>query len=170
MEITEVYFLPPLAIARLGGSTTPLDCFVWNPDRSIHGGNRTIIEPTTSLRVMGDGSVRPFKPKVIQFRDGPDLRPVAPFFELWATVDGEARSVNLRLLEDLGIALDSVEYRITVANRKAQRRTGSAACSFISRVTVVGGDHERKPLLAFSPHRPGEEPLVSAEQPPGNRR
>jgi hypothetical protein len=167
IEIKEVYFLPPLAIARLGGSGTPLDCFIWDTDKSIHGGNRTVIKPAVSLRVMANGSVRPFVPNAIQFRDGADLRPVAPFFELWARigVDGERRAVNLKLLENSGASLDSIEYTITVANRKAQRRTNSAACAYIARVTVAGDDHERKPLLAYSPHRSGEEPLVSAERP-----
>jgi hypothetical protein len=167
MPIKEIYFLPPLAIARLGGSDTPLDCFVWDTDKSIHGGNRTVIKPAVSLRVMADGSVRPFVPNVIQFRDGADLRPVAPFFELWAKVDGKPSDVpvNLKLLEDENASLDSVEYKITVANRKAQRRTGSATCAYIARVTAHGDDHERKRLLAFSPRSPQQESLVLAEHP-----
>jgi hypothetical protein len=170
MQIKEIYFVPPLAIARLGGSDTPLDCFVWDTDKSIHGGNRTVIKPAVSLRVMANGSVRPSIPNVIQFRDGPDLRPVAPFFELWATVKKEDsntwenRQVNRQLLKSLGVDLESVQYRVTVGNRKAQRRTRSAACAYIAQVVVPGDDHERKPLLAYSPHVPGEEPLVSAER------
>ena len=169
MQINEIYFCPPLAIARLGGSDMPLDCFVWDTDKSVHGGNQTVIKPEVSLRVMANGSLRPFRPNVIQFRDGADLRPVAPFFELWAVVKEqnsdrwEKRRVNFDLLKCLGVDLDSVEYRITVANRKAQRRTGSAACAYIAREVVRGDDCERKPLLAFSPHSPGEEPLVSSQ-------
>jgi hypothetical protein len=166
MPITEIYFLPPLAIARLGGSDTPLDCFVWNTDKSIHGGDRTVIEPAVSLRVMSDGSARPFVPNVIQFRDGELLRPVAPFFELWAKLDdGSCQRLTEKLMqaEDPNASLQSVEYRITVANRKAQRRTLSAACAYIAREVVSGDDHQRKPLLAYSPHVAGEEPLVSAE-------
>ena len=114
MPIREIYFLPPLAIARLGGSETPLDCFVWDTDKSIHGGNRTAIEPAVSLRVMADGSLRPFMPNAIQFRDGDLLRPVAPFFELWATVEEGGRCEASRspcgLLKEFGVDLDSVEY------------------------------------------------------------
>ena len=90
LESIDIYFQPPLAIARLGGSDKPLDCFVWDSDKSIHGGNRTVIQPATSLRVVADGSLRPYLPNAIQFRDGDLLRPVAPFFELWATLDGGA--------------------------------------------------------------------------------
>ena len=69
-KIDRIYFRPPLAIARLGGSDKPLDNFVWDSDKSIHGGNRTVIRPATSLRVVEDGSLRPYLPDVIQFRDG----------------------------------------------------------------------------------------------------
>jgi hypothetical protein len=169
MEITDAYFLPPLAIARLGASEIPLDCFVWDTNKSIHGGNRTVITPAVSLRVMADGSLRPFLPNAIQFRDGALLRPVAPFFELWVTTsDGHThveQPLTLALLEELGVDLGSVEYTITVANRKAHRRTGSAACAYIARVSASGDDHEPKPLRAFSPHNAREEPLVTREDP-----
>jgi hypothetical protein len=168
-KINEIYFLPPRAIARVGASTTPLDCFVWDTDKSIHGGSRTTIQPAVSLRVMGDGSLRPFMPNAIQFRDGDLLRPVAPFFELWATVeDGtgcKPTQVTTRLLKKVGVELDSVKYTITVANRKAQRRTLSAACAYIARVSAAGDDHERKALQAISPHNADEEPLVTRDHP-----
>ncbi len=169
MPIREIYFLPPLAIARLGASTTPLDCFVWQTDKSIHGGNRTTIQPAVSLRVMGDGSLRPFMPNAIQFRDGDLLRPVAPFFELWATVEEggrcETKQVTVGLLREFGADLDSVKYTMTVANRKAQRRTLSAACAYIARESALGDDHERKALRAISPHNADEEPLVTRDHP-----
>jgi hypothetical protein len=80
---------------------------------------------------------------------------------LWAIVDGKERQVNQGLLDRLDVTLESVKYTITVANRKAQRRTGSAACAYIARVSALGDDHERKPLLASSLHTSGEQPLVS---------
>jgi hypothetical protein len=49
------FFKPPLAIARIGGSNTPLDAFVWDSDKSIHGANRTVIRPTVTLKVLPDG-------------------------------------------------------------------------------------------------------------------
>ena len=144
MNITSIYFLPPLAIARVGGSDTPLDSFVWDSDRTIHSAHRTVIRPAISLEVLSDGSLRPHLPNAIQFRDHGLLRPV-PFFELWATMtDGQSRPLTLALLQQLGGSLDSVEYSITMANRKAQRRTGSAASAFIARTTISASDHERK--------------------------
>jgi hypothetical protein len=141
-DIESICFLPPLAIGRVGGGDTPLDSFVWDSDRTIHGAHRTIIRPAMSLEVLADGSLRPFLPNSIQFRDRGLLRPVAPFFELWVTlVDGSFHPLTSTLLEQCGASLDNVEYKITVANRKAQRRTGSAACAYIARASANAGDH-----------------------------
>ena len=130
MNISEIYFLPPLAIARVGGSDTPLDCFVWDSDRTVYGAHRTIIRPALSLEVLADGSLRPYLPNSIQFKDRGQLRPVAPFFELWATIDDGTDGIRLPLTPRCSRSavprLDNVEYTVTVANRKAQRRTGSA--------------------------------------------
>jgi hypothetical protein len=168
--VHNVFFKPPLAIARVGGSSTPLDAFVWDSDTSIHGANRTVIRPDVTLKVLPDASLRPYLPNVIQFRDGDQLRPVAPFFELWATVERnggpcQEERLNLSLLQDVGIWLDSVEYTVTVGNRKAQVRARSAACAYIARINAMGDDHKRKPLDAFSPHNAGEEPLVLRDHP-----
>jgi hypothetical protein len=168
--VHNIFFKPPLAIARVGGSPTPLDAFVWDSDKSIHGANRTVIRPSVTLKVLADGSLRPYLPNVIQFRDGELLRPVAPFFELWATVERKGHGCreepfNLALLKDASIWLDSVEYTVTVGNRKAQVRTRSAACAYIARINTMGDDHARTPLNAFSPHNAGQEPLVFREHP-----
>jgi hypothetical protein len=162
MILSRIYFLPPLAIARVGGSDTPLECFGQNIDGTIR--------PEVTLQMLPDGSLRTYRPNSILFRDNNLLRPVAPFFELWATfTDGEDKEwnkcLNLGLLNYLGISLASVEYSITVANRKAQRRTGSANCAFVAKVDANGDDYEKKRLLAFSPHNPGGEPLVYRDHP-----
>jgi hypothetical protein len=164
--VQSIYFLPPLAIARIGGSEIPLDSFVWDSDPTIRGAHRTVIRPAVSLEVLADGSLRPYQPAAIQFRDRGLLRPVAPFFELWVKLqNGVSRPLTLPLLELLGGSLDGIAYKVTVANRKAQRRTGSAACAYIARVSVTASDHERKPLMAFSPHTSGESPLVFKDHP-----
>lgn len=171
MRLLEVFFQPPLAIARLGGSDMPMESFTWAEDPTIHGVHRTTLRPAVTLEVAGDGSLRPYLPGAIHFKDGEQLRPVAPFFELWARLEDdnreeiENRPLTLGVLAELGVSLDSVAFNITVANRKAQRRTRCAADAFIARVAVAGNDHERRALLAVSPHNPGEEPLVFADQP-----
>ena len=85
-KLLALFVLPPAAFGRLGGSSHPLDNYEWRTDPSIHGASQTVIEPATTLDVASDGSVVPFRPGVIRFRDGKDLRPVAPFFELWVRV------------------------------------------------------------------------------------
>jgi len=81
--IRRLFFTPPIAIARLGASTTPMDAFDW-----VVGDPHTIAEtrvrPTWTLVVDAQGAVIPRMPATLTLRDGPLLRPVAPFLELWA--------------------------------------------------------------------------------------
>ncbi len=168
-RIVDIFFLPPLAIGRVGGGDTPLECFTWAVDPTLLGGGRTVIEPAITLEVLDNGSLRTYLPSTIRFRDGEGLRPVAPFFELWATVESDTGTrdapVTLDLLTENEATPDHLEFTVTVANKKAQRRTGSAGCGYIARVDVAGTDHAKKPLRACSPHNPGEQPLVYFEKP-----
>ena len=166
----ELYFRPPMAIARLGGSDTPLESFVWSEDPTISGASKTVIEPSVSLSVEPDGSVRPFIPGTIRLRDGEHLRPVAPFFELWLRYqsdDGAFHDEPLtrQLLRAAGATTESLSYVVTAANLKAARRTGEAANGFQARLQVAGDDHRRHPLLASSLRQPGTEPLVLDDRP-----
>jgi hypothetical protein len=176
MEITDVlelYFLPPLALARLGGSDTPLESFRWADDVMIEGGHRTVIEPAITLRVDADGAAFPYMPNAIEFRDAGKLRPVAPFFELWVrlqeTVGHEPvvskHPLTLEMLRRLGISTGALRYRITLGNKKAERRTLSPACGFLGRVDTAGDDHRRHPVLGCSPHNPGVVLLVDPSRP-----
>src|SRR6185369_16459919 len=119
----------------------------------------TVIAPATSLEVLQDGSVRPFTSTSIQFRDGTLLRPVAPFFELWAKLAGvdDPQPLTTALLALNGGSVDGVTYTVTAANRKAARRTGNESCAFMARIQVTGDDNDRHPLLASGL---GEQPLV----------
>lgn len=169
VQIVEMFFLPPIAIARVGGSDNPLEAFEWDSDVSTHGAHQTVIKPAVTLDVAADGSVRAYLPNVIRFRDGDQLRPAAPFFELWLTVEDGGKTREERatpaLLKKFGASLANLQFNVTVANCKAQRRTGSAACSFIARLDVAGTDHQRKPLLAISPNTADQQPLVRPDHP-----
>lgn len=170
-QITRIFFTPPMAIARLGGSSTPLESYSWREDPSSFGSGQTVIVPEISLEIQFDGSVRPYLPSFIRFRDNFRLRPVAPFFELWARVrdtgDNTESDVPLTLamLEKLGGSLEGLTYHITAANRKAERRSGDAACGFVARLDIRGNDHRRRELLAVSPRVVGNEPLVPDTNP-----
>ncbi len=172
--IQEIFFLPPMAVARLGPGETPLESYEWQQDMDAHGNNKTVIRSNITLREIEDGSVTAYlpDPDTIRFRDeGGALRPVAPFFELWARMhDAETGEeyetpVTLDLLDDQGLSLQNVRYSVTVGNTKAERRTGDAACGFRARVEIAGQDFTPKPLLAFSPYTSEQQPMVYEHNP-----
>jgi len=170
INVLELYFLPPLATARIGGSDTPLECFQWGTDTDLNSANQTTIVPTPTLEIDADGTPTAYLPSTIRFRDAGKLSPVAPFYELWMRVQAprrpvEERPVTLRLLRDLGLEIADLRFRITVGNKKGQRRTQSPSCSFLARVEVRGDDHRAKPLLAYSPTDPDHVALVRKEAP-----
>src|SRR5262245_1525558 len=108
--VERIFFRPPIAIARVGGSDTPLESFAWDSDRTLHGAHRTVIVPAVTLQVQSDGSLLPYLPNAIQFRDQGLMRPVAPFFELWAILNsGETEPVTPALLQELGGNTDNIE-------------------------------------------------------------
>jgi len=171
MQLLEVFFQPPMAVARLGGSDTPLESFRWREDPSLHGAGKTVLEPATTLEIQLDGTPRPYLPSGIRFRDQGLIRPVAPFFELWARVkDGgngkeHVQPLSLPLLQQLGASLDALSFTLEVANLKAARRCGDPACGYVARVTVPATDHRRHALLARSPQQAGTQPLVTSDRP-----
>lgn len=167
-----VFFIPPMAVARVGGSPTPVDSYEWHIDRNSHGAATTVVRPAVTLDVADDGTVTSRLPADIRFKDDNGaIRPVAPFFELWATVQdsesGEVTEVPVTaaLLEQHDLGMEDLHFEVTAANRKAERRTSSPTCAFIGRVEVNGADHRPHTLDAVSPHTPGEVPLVPADHP-----
>src|ERR1700744_681660 len=130
----ELFFLPPMAIGRLGSGDAPLPSFSWAEANTRHDANETIITPALSLRVEPDCSVMPYMPDEIDFKDKQGrIRPVAPFFELWAKIQSGAGAISdvpvtLDLLERLGAVAGNVTYELTLANHKAARRSGDPAC------------------------------------------
>ncbi|MGI9022459.1 MAG: hypothetical protein ACR2HV_04365, partial [Acidimicrobiales bacterium] len=162
-DVRSLYFTPPMAIARLGGSDTPLDAFVWREDPTTLGGGLTSLEPAVSLRVEDDGSVSPYRPVDLVFRDGRLLRPAAPFLELWVEYDdGATEPLTSALLAELGGTLEGVHHRVAAANAKAARRSGDPACAFSAAVDVDHAAYEPVELLASST---GTRPLVAADRP-----
>lgn len=168
-RLQAIYLMPPFAVARLGASDPPLEAFDWAEDETAHGAGLTVIKPAISLEILADGSVRPYTPSTIRFRDGPEnlIRPTAPFFELWGRFEGEPepRPLTATALAALGGSLPRVKYVVRAANLKAARRTGDPASGYAAEVTIAGDDFVPKPLLASSPSNPGTEPLVRAEKP-----
>jgi hypothetical protein len=171
-KLLEIFFLPPNAVARVGSGDTPVEAYEWAEDTTAHGGTQTIVKPAVTFEVTDNGEISCYLPTSIHFKD-PDgkIRPVAPFFELWARIqiaeDGSVQEqpMTLSLLKHLGLGLKDVQYRITAGNQKAARRTQQASCSFTAEAVINGDDHAPHDLNAYSRHTGGEQPLVFRDKP-----
>jgi hypothetical protein len=161
--IQRIFVDPPIAIARLGGSTTPQNAYKWVESANPRSNADTTIEPDWSLVVQSDGTVEPVMPPSLPFRDGPLIRPVCPFFELWASL-GEPGSafatwedvpVTPDLLTKHGIPLKGLVIRIDAKNFKVSRRMQNPEMQYgtFPPVEVRGDHHGPVPLLAVSPPR-----------------
>src|SRR5882757_8375330 len=126
--IQAIFVTPGLAFARLGGSSTPQFAYDWIDTIAPRADGETSIAPAWTIAIQPDGSASPFMPDSVTFRDGDLIRPVAPFYEIWARV-GDAgsapREVPLTpaLLQANGLALAALQMKVTARNLKAARRT-----------------------------------------------
>jgi hypothetical protein len=159
--IQRLFTNPPIAIARLGGSTTPQAAYRWveSPDPRSNG--ETTIEPDWTLVVQGDGTIEPTMPTSLAFRDGALIRPVCPFFEVWASV-GESGSdpstwkevpVTPDLLTKNLVTPNSLVITIDAKNLKVFRRTANAELRYgtFPPIETRGDNHAPVQILAGSP-------------------
>jgi hypothetical protein len=126
LEIVEIRILPPFAIARLGSSTDPMDNYCLEIIDPIGPRHITDAETLQVNRETGEAQAktRPFE---VKFRDAQgNIRPVAPFLEVWVLVAGSDELVPLTtdVLKLAGLAPADVKWSVKVANIKAFRRTG----------------------------------------------
>ena len=159
--IQSIFIDPPIAIARVGGSTVPQDAYLWVESPDPRSDGETTIVPTWSLDLRPDGAVSPKLRPELQFRDGALIRPVCPFFELWTLVGapGSAPStwretpITPALLSQHGASESSRTLRIDAHNLKAARRTGNPAHGFGTSppVEITGDDHGSHVLFGTSP-------------------
>jgi len=161
--IRELRILPPLVIGRLGSGEEPLDNFSIETDSNETLGYRKIV-PARTLHVddatgeISSASV----PASIEFKtkDG-KIRPVAPFVEVWARVDEADHFVPLttQLLRAEGLEPKDVRWKVTVENRKVERRTGHVE-DRVSAATDGFSDHDKKALHGHCPHFVSPESFV----------
>ena len=136
-QIRDIFIDPPLAVARLGGSTTPVAAYEWAQSDDPHVEGETSVKPAWTLNVLANGRVSPARPARITFRDGDLIRPVAPFLEVWAVTGDDddvatwkEEPLTPALLASNGLALASLTFTVNARNRKAARRTGDDALAF----------------------------------------
>ena len=129
---------PAMAVARLGSSSVPQDAFVWADALHPRDGDSTRLLPQWTLEVQPDGSVLPRMPDTLQFRDGDQIRPVCPYFELHALM-GEpgsdraswvARPLTPDLLQAAGTTPAALVLTVDAANAKAARRCNNPLLRF----------------------------------------
>jgi hypothetical protein len=164
--IKQLLLSPPLAIARLGSSETPLECFYWGPnDDRPRGTGKTTIIPGETLSIANDGSVFSFTPSVIQFKDGDKFRPVCPFFELHGVWELEGQTIRgpitMEVLQQFGFSSEHLQWKVHAGNLKAFHMTQDRACRIEARETIAGDHVEPVVLRGVSPSD-ASNPLVPA--------
>jgi hypothetical protein len=133
-KIEDLRILPPIAIGRFGSASEPLDNYTLEDDPDHPLGYRRIT-PAPTLVVNDAGEVAEKPPAgtieftAIEAGEGGErvrIRPVAPFLEVFAKVEGESELVPLsvNLLAEAGLSVEDVRWSAQVANRKVVRRTG----------------------------------------------
>jgi hypothetical protein len=157
-----VFIDPPMAIARLGGSTSPLQAYEWGQSLNPRTEGETVITPTWSLNVLQDDTVEAIMPTEISFKDGDLIKPMCPFFEVWAMVSEQANDdpatweeqpLTTGLLQANGVTESALRLRLDAKNRKAARRADDPALVFgtFPPVSVRGDDHAVKRVNGVSP-------------------
>ncbi|MES2039137.1 MAG: hypothetical protein V4495_14990 [Pseudomonadota bacterium] len=159
--IQAIFINPPMTIARLGGSSTPQEAFQWIQNPTPRANAETVIAPDWSLRILPDSSVEPYMPTELSLRDGELIRPVAPFFEIWAKMGepGSAESswvdapLTPALLKRFKIPLANLTLEVNAQNHKAARRAANPLLRFGTTppVVVTADNHANTPLLGVSP-------------------
>lgn len=141
MAITEIRLLPPLAVARLGSSPEPLENYDLETRDAV--GPCTIVAKE-SLRLDAEGNLQRVTSKgPVEFRDHNHLiKPVAPFFELFARTDegDEWVPVTYALLQAHGLQAKDITWTAHLANHKIFRRTGEPNDKISAQLGPVG-DH-----------------------------
>jgi hypothetical protein len=153
MTIKALRLLPPLAFARFGSASQPQANYELETGASL-GFRKICRQPTLIVAEDGkltiDDSVRQLAEANEIFRDGVKIRPVAPFFELFAEEDpNNLVPVTLELLNRYGLAPANVEWQVHVENRKVFRRTGDAKDK-VEATTPWFNDHGRNWLKGTS--------------------
>lgn len=168
-DIKEIRILPPLASGRFGSSPDPMDNYEVQANPQDLTGFQQIVPAETLAVDRGTGEITqsaiPAAP--VRFRDTEGrVRPVAPFFEVWArfTDDGALEPLTTAHLADLQLAAADVQWRVLAANHKAFRRTDDPNDK-IEADTAAFADHAVKDLRGTAANfKPGKSiPLGSVQ-------
>ncbi|MFE1292388.1 hypothetical protein [Streptomyces sp. NPDC058751] len=162
--IDQLWFHPPLAIARLGRSSVPCDNYHWGQsDLSPRGSGKTTVVPAATLDLAEDGTLTERMPTKVQFKDADGWRPVCPYFELHAswTSGGNRRTgpLTAAVLKEFGLSPADLRWRVAVANLKAYHYTQAPGDRIEAHAEMQGDDHSPHALDGASPEGV-DRPLV----------
>jgi hypothetical protein len=136
MPILGLRILPPFAIGRFGSSPNPLEAFELQLREDDPLGFRKVV-PRETLRIDGATGVVAdiYTPPFIKFRDNEQIRPVAPFLEVYAQTSPDTlEPLTLKLLDDEGLKPNAVEWQVRAGNLKVFRQTGKDDDKVIAQV------------------------------------
>lgn len=121
--LREIRILPPLAIARLGSADEPVNNYDLEVPRDQPLGYRRVVPAPTLIVDEATGAIAARAPRAVTFKDDQgQVRPVAPFLELWGRFDGSDDWRHLTMA-DLPPGA-TVAWQIQLGNIKVFRRTG----------------------------------------------
>jgi hypothetical protein len=140
MSILELRILPPLAIARLGSSPHPLENFELKETEGGLGFRQVVPAETLYVNDETGEIEKAYTPEKIVFKDADQIRPVAPFLEVYARTSADRlEPLTLDLLHANQLEPESVQWTVEVGNIKAFRRTDDEDDKAIVKVTF--SDH-----------------------------
>ncbi|MEO7536846.1 MAG: ferritin-like domain-containing protein [Ferruginibacter sp.] len=124
-KIKGIRIFPALAIARFGSSEQPMENYELVTNDS--SGFRTLKGATTLNVNKGTGEIdSSFVTDTVVFRDAMGfIKPVAPFFEVWALFDNGDNYIPLTASHINQLNLN-IKWKTRFGNLKAFRRTGDA--------------------------------------------
>ena len=131
MTIENIRLLPPFATSRFGSSSVPLEAFDLEvaldapsrPEKLIP--RETLVVDPVSGKVTESYVPQPGR---IRLRDHEGIRPVCPFFEVFAqTSDGDLHPLTVEMLRQEGMGPEHVCWSVEVGNLKAFVRPGIRA-------------------------------------------
>ena len=125
----------------MGSSPSPMDNYRLVLPEDPTGYRTPTPDPT--LHIEGGAVVRQETPDEVRFRDDDGLiRPVCPFFEVWARLEGEEVLVPLTNSHLAALGLDpaeNVRWNVRMGNIKAFRRTGVDADKILADTERIEG-------------------------------
>jgi hypothetical protein len=128
VAIKALRILPPLAIGRLGSAKEPMDNYTFDLDVDPTNplGYRELKPQPTLIVNESTGEIETHRtPGKLEFKRDNEIRPVAPFLEVFAVTDAdELVPLTTALLEKDGLTERDISWQVSVSNRKIERRTG----------------------------------------------